>query len=239
MSTWEQTWDWLTDAGNYNGSSGVPHRLVEHASISGEALLVAAAIALPVGVMLGHAKRGGLVVSSLANAARAVPVVGILILLAVGPLGVQRRTAVVALVIFAIPPMVTNAYTGVRTVDADVREAAKGTGMSGGQVLRRVEVPLALPLIAAGVRLAAVQVWATATLAALVASGGLGQFIIEGYGVQDYGEVYGGVVYIALTAVLIEAGLGLVEHRLRSRYGPSRRVTAVIEPLAVETVVSP
>jgi len=152
-----------------------------------------------------------------------VPILGVLILLASGSLGVGRRTAVVALVIFAIPPMLTNSYTGIRTVSPDARAAAIGMGMSRGQLVRRVELPLAIPLIATGVRLAGVQVWATATLAAIVGSGGLGQFVVEGYSVGDYGEVYGGVVVVVVTALLLDAVLGAIENTLRRRYGAAPR----------------
>ena len=224
MSVPDQVWQWLTTAANYQGSEGVPHRFAEHVAISGAAVLIAAAIAIPVGLLLGHVGRGGLFVTSMANGARAVPIFGVLILLAVGPLGVGRSAAIVALVIFAIPPMLTNAYTGVREVDPDARGAAVGMGMNARQVLARVETPLALPLVAAGFRLAAVQVWATATLAALVGSGGFGRYIVDGYSIQDYGQVYGGVIYVALTSVLLEAGLAAVERRLRRRVGQSRPV---------------
>jgi osmoprotectant transport system permease protein len=141
---------------------------------------------------------------------------------------------VVALVIFAIPPILTNSYTGVRNVDDDVRESAVGMGMSARQVILRAEVPLALPLIAAGFRLAVIQVWATATLAAIVGSGGLGQFIVVGYGIQDYGQLYGGVIYIGLTAVVLEAAFAMVERWLRRRLGQSHPVTLaeVVEPAA-------
>jgi osmoprotectant transport system permease protein len=221
----DQIWQWLSNAANYSGPSGVPQRLAEHAALAGISLAIAAALALPFGMVLGHLRRGGLVVTSLANASRAIPVVGVLILLAVGPLGIGRSPAIVALVIFAIPPMLTNAYTGVREVEPDVRESARGMGMNARQVLLQVEVPLALPLVAAGVRLAGVQVWATATLAALVGSGGFGRFIVDGYAIQDYGQVYGGVIYIAATAVVLEVALASLEGWLRRRGGQSRSVT--------------
>lgn len=224
MSTPSQVWHWLTTASNYRGGDGVPARLMEHASISFEAILIAAAITVPLGVLLGHGRRLGIVITVIANASRAIPVVGVLILLAIGPFGVGRTAAIWALVIFAIPPILTNTYTGVREVDADVRDAAKGMGMNAPQVIVRVEVPLALPLIAAGFRLAAIQVWATATLAAIVGSGGLGQFIVVGFGIQDYGQLYGGVIYVALSAVLLEAVFAAIEHWLRRRLGQTRSV---------------
>jgi osmoprotectant transport system permease protein len=225
-STVHDTWTWLTDGANYRGSEGVPWRLLQHAGISGLTLLIAISIALPIGVTLGHMRRGGLVVTSLANATRAVPVVGVLILLAVGPLGVGLSAVIVALVIFAIPPILTNSYTGIREVDEDVRQAAVGMGYRRRQVLLRVELPLAIPLIAAGIRLAAVQVWATATLAALVGSGGFGRFVVDGFALNDYGQIYGGAIYVAVTANVLEAALALVERRLRRRFGQSQSVTA-------------
>jgi osmoprotectant transport system permease protein len=239
MSVPSQVWDWLTNSANYHGTNGVPWRLAQHAGLSAAALFITAALALPLGVILGHNKRGGLFITSIANAARSVPILGILILFAIGPLGVGRQTAIAALIIFAIPPILTNAYTGVREVDPDARDAARGMGMNARQLLLRVEVPLALPLIAAGFRLAAIQVWATATLAAIVGSGGLGQFIVEGWSIQNYGELYGGVFYVALTAILLETMLAAVERRLRRRLGQTRTVTTadVTEP-AAQTVAA-
>jgi osmoprotectant transport system permease protein len=122
-------------------------------------------------------------------------------------------------VIFAVPPVLTNAFTGIREVDSEVTRAATGMGMTRFQLSRRVELPLALPLIAAGVRLAAVQVWATATIAAIVGSGGLGHLVTTGYATGDYGEVYGGVLVIIVTALLIDGGLGVVQKVLRRKYG--------------------
>jgi osmoprotectant transport system permease protein len=210
---------WFTTKSSWTGGDGALHRLVEHLGISAESVAVAAVIAIPMAVALTRWRRGGLLVTSVANAARAVPILGVLILLATGSLGVGTPAAVIALVIFAVPPMLTNTYTGVRDVDPDTRQAAIGMGMTRWQVMRRVELPLAIPLIATGIRLATVQVWATATLAAVVGSGGLGQLITTGYAIADYGEVYGGVVVIVVTALLIDGGLGLLERAVRRRYG--------------------
>lgn len=210
---------WFTTWSNFTGSDGAFVRLGQHVEISLESVAIAAAIAVPLGVMLARLRRGGVVVTTLANGARAVPILGILILLAVGPLGVGTSAAVVALVIFAIPPMLTNTFTGVRQVDPDVRAAAVGMGLTTWQIMRRVELPLAVPLIATGVRLATVQVWATATLSALVGSGGLGELIVTGFGIADYGELYGGVILVAASAIVIDALLAGIERRIRVRYG--------------------
>jgi osmoprotectant transport system permease protein len=219
VGTWHQIEVWFSTGSNFTGQGGVIDRLAQHASISAEALVLAAVVAIPLAVGLAQLPRGGVIVTSIGNAARAIPILGVLILLAAGSLGVGRTSAVVALFIFAVPPMLTNAYTGVRGVSPDARAAAVGMGMSRVQLIRRVELPLAIPLIAAGVRLSAVQVWATATLAAIIGSGGLGQFVVDGYSVGDYGEVYGGVAVVVVTAVMLDEGLGFVERRLRRRYG--------------------
>ncbi len=225
VGTWHQIEVWFSTGSNFTGADGVIGRLGQHASIWAEVMVIGAAVAIPLGVVLAQPRRGGVVVTSIANAARAVPILGILILLAAGALGVGRTTAVVALVIFAIPPMLTNTYTGIRGVSPDARAAAVGMGMTRLQLIRRVELPLAIPLIAAGVRLAAVQVWATATLAAIIGSGGLGQFVVDGYSVGDYGEVYGGVVIVVVTALIIDSTLGWLERVLGRRYGDSSGTT--------------
>jgi osmoprotectant transport system permease protein len=219
VGTWHQIGVWFSDGSNFTGQGGVIDRIGEHASISAEALVLAAVVAIPLAVALAQLRRGGVIVTSIGNAARAVPILGVLILLAAGALGVGRTSAVVSLVIFAIPPMLTNTYTGVRGVSPDARAAAVGMGMSRGQLIRRVELPLAIPLIATGVRLAAVQVWATATLVAIIGSGGLGQFIVDGYGSGNYGEVYGGVVVVVVTALLLDELLAVIEGMLSRRYG--------------------
>lgn len=219
VGTWHQIGVWFSTRSNWTGSGGVVERLGQHASISAEALGLAALVAIPLAVGLGQLPRGGVVVTSIGNAARAVPILGVLILLAAGTLGVGRNAAVVALVIFAIPPMLTNTYTGIRGISPDARAAAVGMGMSRRQLVGRVELPLAIPLIATGVRLAAVQIWATATLAAVIGSGGLGQFVVDGYSVGDYGEVYGGVAVVVVTALILDELLGRAEGALSRRYG--------------------
>lgn len=226
VGTWHQIEVWFSTGSNFTGQGGVVDRLGQHASISVEVMAIGAVVAIPLAVALAQLPRGGVVVTSIANAARAVPILGVLILLAAGALGVGRTSAVVALVIFAIPPMLTNTYTGIRGVSPDARAAAIGMGMTRLQLIRRVELPLAIPLIATGVRLAAVQVWATATLAAIIGSGGLGQFVVDGYSVGDYGEVYGGVVVVVVTALLLDGVLGWLEGLLSRRYGDTSSSTA-------------
>jgi len=215
---------WLADGEHWTGSDGVPARLVEHLTVSGAAVALAALVALPVALWLGHIGRGGLLVVGLANASRAVPTFGVLIILVATPVGFGDRATVVALLLFAIPAILTNAYVGVRDVDKDARDAARGMGMSGWQVLRRVEVPLALPLILAGLRTASVQVVATATLAAYVGGGGLGRLIADGFGRADPAMTAAGGVLVAALALLVEVVLGAVQKRVTP--GPRRRMPA-------------
>ena len=213
MNALSETWSWLTTADHWTGGAGVFARLVQHLQLSAEALLLAGVVAIPLALILGHVGRGSWLVVSLANASRAVPVLAVLVLLVLR-MGIGDRPVVYALAIFAFPPMVTNTYAGVRGVDPEVRDAARGLGLSGNQMLRRVELPLALPLIAAGVRTAAVQVVATATIAAIVGSGGLGRFIVDGFQTNDYGQLVSGVLVVALLALAIELTLGAAERRL-------------------------
>jgi osmoprotectant transport system permease protein len=221
MSVVGETVTWLTDSAHWHGVDGVPHRLVEHLAVSGISVALACVVALPLALALGHVGRGGPLAVNLANASRAVPTFGLLILLAVTPVGFGNRAAVVALTLFAIPPLLTNAYVGVRDVDREVREAARGMGMTGMQVLRKVELPLALPLIAAGLRTAAVQVVATATLAAYVGGGGLGRLIADGFGRADPGMTTAGGLLVAAFALTVEVLLAGLQRRVTP--GPRRR----------------
>ncbi|MGZ8585998.1 MAG: ABC transporter permease, partial [Actinomycetota bacterium] len=176
-------WAWLTDAANWSGSSGIPARILEHLEISGTAMLIAVAVAIPAGLAIGHTRRGEFVAVQIANLGRAIPSFAILsiayqLVLRFSPsLAFGFVPTVVAMVFLAVPPILTNTYVGVQQVEPDAVEAARGMGMTGMQTLRSLEVPLAAPLIVTGCRTAAVQVVATATLAALIAGGGLGRFI--------------------------------------------------------------
>jgi osmoprotectant transport system permease protein len=227
---------WLADSAHWSGTDGVPHRLAEHLAVSGSAVALGCLIALPVAFLLGHTGRGGSLAVNLSNASRAVPTFALLVLLAATPVGFGNRATVVALTVFAVPPILTNAYVGVRDVDPEVREAARGMGMTGLQLLRKVELPLALPLVAAGLRTAAVQVVATATLAAYVGGGGLGRLIADGFGRADQAMTAAGGVLVAALALVVEVGLALVQRQVTP--GPARRH---VLPLTVPepTVVPP
>lgn len=220
---------WLTADEQWRGEQGIPHRLLQHVGLSALVLVVALAIALPLGLWLGHRGRGATAVVALANVARAVPSFG-LIVLGVVAFGIGAGPVVVALVVLAVPPILVNTSTAVREVDADLKEAARGQGLSEVQLLRQVEVPAGIPLILAGIRTAAVLVVATATLAAVVPGvGGLGPYIVDGIGQQNRPKAVGGAVLVALLAGLTEgalaavqrlmtpAGLRPLEHRHRRR----------------------
>ncbi|MFI9051806.1 ABC transporter permease [Streptomyces sp. NPDC053427] len=226
-------WQWLTTGANWAGEKGVWHRLGEHLWLSGLCLLIACLIALPVALWLGHLGKGGALAINVSNVGRAVPTYAVLVLLTLGPLGTQGDwPTVIALVLFAVPPLLTNAYLGMREADRAVVEAARGMGMSGPQVLLRVEIPLAYPLIMTGIRSATVQVVATATLAALAGGGGLGRIITAGFGNYDTAQVVAGAVLVAVLALAVEGALVVVDRvcdpmrgrRRAGRGGPGRRV---------------
>ena len=219
---------YLNDPYNWSRPGGLADLLGQHLEISGLAVLVAVAVAVPVGALLGHTGRGGGLVVGLANVSRAVPTLALLTLFAVTPIGFGQTATTIALALFALPPVLSNTYVGFRSVDRDVVEAARAMGMSGRQVLLRAELPAAAPLLMTGIRTAAVQVVATAGLAALVAGGGLGEVINLGFGQQDYGVVLAGAILIAALAVATELVLAAVSWALTpgEKRLPLRRVRA-------------
>jgi osmoprotectant transport system permease protein len=188
----------------------VVQRVLEHLEISALALAIALVLSLPLALWLAHTGRGSFLAINAANVGRALPSLA-LIALALPWGGLRPRTAIFALVLLGIPPIITNAYVGVREVERDVVEAARGMGMRPRQVLSSVEVPLAAPVIMAGIRTASVQIIATATLGALVASGGLGTFITDGLAVGDTASILTGALLVAVLAVLADAGFGALE----------------------------
>ena len=207
--------EWFRDPANWAGSTGVPARMLEHIYISFLSVGMSALVALPAALYIGHTKRAEFLVVSVANLGRAIPSFAILaimlpITIRMG-LGLGFWPTVIALFLLGIPPILTNTYVGIQGVDADTIEAARGMGMTGGQILRKLEVPLAAPLIVAGFRTALVQVIATATLAALVAWGGLGRFIIDGFAVRDDARIAAGAILVAALAIAAELSFGLVQ----------------------------
>jgi osmoprotectant transport system permease protein len=201
---------WLTDPAQWSGPDGIPVRTLQHLWYSVLATVIAAAIALPIGVYIGHTGRGAVFAVNLTNLGRAIPSLGIIILMFT-VFGFGIAPVLITLFALAIPPIVTNSYIGVRSVDPDVRQAAEGMGMRGRQVLWQVELPMAMPLIMAGIRTSAVQVVATATLAAFVGLGGLGRYLIDGLAQRDIAEVVGGAILVAALSLLTELLLGRVQ----------------------------
>jgi osmoprotectant transport system permease protein len=213
-------WAWLTDPAHWTGDDGIPYRTAQHLAISAWAMVLATVVAVPSAVLAGHFGRGGGTLVAIGNVGRAIPTYAVIVLLALtDQIGVGALAVVLALALFALPPLLVNTYVAMRGVDADVKDAARGMGMTGGQLLRRVELPLSFPLTFAGFRTATVQVVATATFGALVGAGTLGQYIVVGFSVHDYDEMYAGVVLVAVLCIAIDLVLGLVQRLVGRRTG--------------------
>lgn len=192
---------WFGDTAQWSGPSGIPTRLVEHVHYSLLALLISVGIAMPVGLVTGHTGIGGFFTVSLANIGRSLPTIGVLFLVVLAA-GIGLAPVITALVILAVPPILVNTHEGVRQVEPRLKDAAIGMGMRGHEVLFRLELPVALPLILTGIRTAAVQVVATATISAYVGVGGLGRYIVDGQARQDLPMMLGGSVLVVLLAVV-------------------------------------
>ena len=207
---------WLTDPAHWTGPNGIPQRVLEHLIYSGISLVIAALIAIPLGVIVGHSGRAKWTVS-LANSLRAVPSLGLLFAVALwlGPKIASSLAyvipSVIVLVLLAVPPILSGTYAGIQGVDPAARDAAKGMGMRGGEVLRKVELPCALPLLLSGVRSATLQVIATATIAASISLGGLGRYLIDGLSVSDYAEMASGAILVAALALVMDGILSIVQ----------------------------
>jgi len=206
---------WFGDSARWIGTAGIPNRMFEHVWLSGLTVLVGTAVALPLGLAIGHTGRGALLAVSVANLGRALPSYSLLLIFFTF-FGIGFATAFPALLALTIPPILTSTFIGVKEVDRDMVEAGRGMGMTELQVLRRVELPIALPVIIAGIRTAAVQVVATATLAALVGGGGLGRFIVDGFALQQDDQLVGGAILVAILALVTERLFTVLEHRLIS-----------------------
>lgn len=196
-------WHWLSASQQWHGPGGIPARLLQHLYYSGAALLVAAVIAVPLGVVIGHTGRGTVAVVNLANAWRALPTLGLLVL-AVLTLGFSPLAWLIPLVALAIAPILVNTCEGVAGVDPGLTDAARGMGMTSWQLLRKVEVPVALPLIVLGLRTGAIFTVSTATVAAYIGEGGLGRYIIDGLATLNYAEVAGGAAIVIVLAVAVQ-----------------------------------
>ena len=230
MNIIAETAAWLSDPASWAGPNGIPVRFAEHVGISLASLLIALAIALPAGLYVGHTRRGTGVAVGIANVGRAVPSLALIGLVlpitqALDPAnGFSLYPTIFAMVVLAIPPVLVNADAGIRGVDGEIVQAARGMGLTERQVLGRIEVPLALPVVLGGVRSATVQVIATTTLGAIFALGGLGRFIVDGIAQNDDGMLFGGVVLVGTLAMAAEGFLaGLQRRASAASSGPPGR----------------
>lgn len=217
MTLIDETISWLGDPAHWSGAAGIPNRLLEHVELSAAALALAIVIALPAGLAIGHTRRGAAFAANLANIGRAIPslaVIGIAIPFTVlidPQLGFKIYPTIVAMVILAIPPILVNAEAGIVGVDRELVESARAVGMRERQVLREIEIPIALPVILAGIRSGASQIVATMTLGAIFGSGGLGRYLVEGIAQRDVGMSAAGVVLVASLALTVEGVFALVQ----------------------------
>jgi osmoprotectant transport system permease protein len=219
MSTIGDVISWFADGDHWQGRSGVPTRLVEHLRYSVSAVAGAAVVSMPIAAWLGHKRRFGLLAVNVANIGQTLPSFAVLVLFVqllafrelpfAGPLALF-----LAMGLLAVPPLFVNTYTGLAQVDDALRESARGMGMTSVQRLVRVEIPVAAPVLVTGLRIAIVQVIATATLGAYLGVGGLGRYIIDGYAVRDQTRVFAGAVLVAALALLADQLLALVQRRL-------------------------
>ena len=225
---------WIFTASNWdqvNFNTGIRGQIAYHVELSAVSLVIAAAVAIPVGLLVGHKRRGQFLAVSIANLGRAIPSFALLVLAFIvisnlwPSLGFSMLPTMIALVLLAIPPILTNTYVGIQSADADTVEAARGMGLSERQVLGRLELPLAAPLIMAGLRTSAVTVVATATLAGFAGGGGLGVFLYEGFTQQGQEQLLiGGAILVATLAICTEVLFAGLERLVTPRTRSERKV---------------
>ncbi|WP_405062800.1 ABC transporter permease [Kribbella sp. NBC_01505] len=211
--------DFLGDSVNWSGSEGIPTRLVEHLTYTFLSLVIAAVIAFPIGLLIGHTRRGAFVAINTVNAWRALPTLGLLTLIVL-LIGIGQVPVIIALVVLGIPPILASTYAGVAGVDRNTIDAARGMGMTGREILTKVEIPIAMPLIISGLRSATLQIVSTATVAAFVALGGLGRYVIDGLGVRDFPQMLAGALMVAVLAIVLDLAFALI-----GRYAVSAGLT--------------
>lgn len=242
---------WLTDPANWTGQGGIWAQTLAHLRYSFTALALAAAIAIPLGLYVGHTGRGRIVAVNVVGAFRAIPSLGVLFIAVLILLPRLRGEAafewpsLIVLILLAVPPILAGVYAGIDQVDPGARDAASGMGMTGWQVLARVELPCALPLVFSGLRSAMLQIVATATIAAVVGLGGLGRFLIDGQASRRYDEMAGGALLVAALALTVDFVFGLVQRTVvspgltgRSRQGTARR-RGTSDPRSVDVEPEP
>jgi osmoprotectant transport system permease protein len=223
MGILADTLTWLTDPTHWSGPNGIPVRLLEHAVISAGSLGIALAIAVPVGLWIGHTGRWTSVAVNAANLWRALPSLAVIAIVlpitaALDPqAGFKIYPTVVAMVVLGVPPILVNTYAGIHGVDHDVVEAGRGLGMSEAQILARIELPLAIGVLITGIRSGAVQIVATATLGAIFGFGGLGRYLVDGIAQRDSGQVFGGVILVGGLVMGTELLFGAIQRSVTPR----------------------
>ena len=203
-------WEYLTDSFNWSGPEGIWARIIEHIWYTFAALGISAAIALPVGLRIGHTRRWAFLAINLGNAARALPSLGLLMLAVLLTDQIGFLPVLIALVALGIPPILASTYAGLSGVDPATIDAARGMGMTGREILTKVEIPIAMPLIISGLRGATLQIVSTATIAALVSLGGLGRYVVDGLKLRDFPQMFTGALLVALLAILLDAIFALI-----------------------------
>lgn len=234
---------WFTDPANWSGAGGIPAQIGYHLLYSAVALLIALAIAVPLGVLIGYTGKGEALVAGFANALRALPSLGLLVLLflllspvAAGQL-VYVLPTVIVLVLLAVPPILTGTYAGIQNADPDAVGAARGMGYTRKQILLRVQLPCALPLMVSGVRSSTLQIVSTATIAAYLGLQGLGRFILDGRAQASFAEMAGGAILVAVLALFLEFTFSWLGRIIVSP-GLRRAASKESTPLAT-TVIEP
>jgi osmoprotectant transport system permease protein len=197
-------WQYLSDSYNWSGPEGIWVRIVQHIWYTFAALGLSVAIALPVGLRIGHTRRGAFLAINMGNAARALPSLGLLMLAVLLTNQIGFLPVLIALVALGVPPILASTYAGLSGVDPATIDAARGMGMTGREILTKVEIPIALPLIISGVRSATLQIVSTATIAALVSLGGLGRYVVDGLKLRDFPQMFTGALLVALLAILLD-----------------------------------
>jgi osmoprotectant transport system permease protein len=201
--------DFISDPANWSGAEGIGNRILQHLAYTFLSLGIATVIALPVGLLIGHTRRGAFLAINIGNAARALPTLGLLTLIVL-LIGIGQVPVIIALVVLGIPPILASTYAGVSGVDRSTIDAARGMGMTEQEILTRVEIPIAMPLIISGLRSATLQVVSTATVAAYVALGGLGRYVIDGLSLRDFPQMLTGAVLVALLAILLDLAFAVI-----------------------------
>ncbi|MFV0452982.1 MAG: ABC transporter permease [Propioniciclava sp.] len=220
MNLFAEALAWLADPAHWDGASGVPARVGQHLLITLVTVLVAGAIALPTGILIGHTRRGAGVIGAITGAARAIPTLGLLTLFGLA-LGIGVQAPLLALIVLAIPSLLAGAYAGVQAIDPSVPQAARAIGMNPGQVIAQVELPLALPVLLGGVRAATLQVVATATLAAYTSDLGLGRLLFLGLNSRDYAQMLAGALLVIALAIVLELVLSAAQRAASRRVAPT------------------